>query len=152
MEHSFDIKVAKEVGVVAAVIYNNIRHWCRKNKANDKNFYEGKYWTYNSKRALTEIFDYLSYSQIKTGLMKLEENGFIGKGNFNDNPYDRTNWYCDLHIETSTGEKSPKDRTIITNETVLNSQCITNIKTDNKQDIYIGENQKSLFEEENKLT
>lgn len=96
MEHQFNVEIAKLVGVNAAIIFKNISHWCEKNKANEKHFYDGKYWTYNSLSAFEKLFPYLSVKQIKTALDKLKQEGFIDFGEYNSNPWDRTRWYCDL--------------------------------------------------------
>lgn len=93
MTHSFDIKDAEAYGVNCAVILYNIRFWVAKNKANDKHNYDGKYWTYNSIKAFHELFPYLTEKQIRTALDKLVEVGVVQKGNYNENPYDRTSWY-----------------------------------------------------------
>ena len=38
--HSFNVDVAKEVGVNAAILLQSIKWWCLKNKANDKHCQE----------------------------------------------------------------------------------------------------------------
>lgn len=100
MEHSFDIDIAKEVGINAAIIYKHIQFWCAKNKANDKHFHEGYYWTYNSSKAYTELFPYMTERQINYALTKLIESGYIIKDKFNKAAYDQTNWYADIHEQT----------------------------------------------------
>lgn len=104
MEHHFDIEVAKEVGVNAAVIYYNIKYWCEKNRANDVNYHDGYYWTFNTVKAFEKLFPYLSYKQISSSLVLLEEEGYIKSGNYNDSAYDRTKWYAD--IKDCEGESS----------------------------------------------
>lgn len=94
MNHQFDIEEAQEYGVNSAIILNNLRFWVAKNKANNKHFHEGKYWTYNSVKAFSALFPYLSEKQIRTALENLETLGVIGKGNFSDNKYERANWFC----------------------------------------------------------
>lgn len=93
MEHSFDIEVAKKLGVNCAVIMKHIYFWVEKNKANEKNFHDGRYWTYNSVKAFEEIFPYMTTMQIRTALGKLEANGLIECGCYNTDPYDKTKWY-----------------------------------------------------------
>ena len=56
MEHSFDIDVAKEYGILEAVIIRNFQYWITKNRANKANFKDNHYWTYNSLSALKELF------------------------------------------------------------------------------------------------
>jgi len=94
MVHSFDTEVAKVVGVNAAIILHNIYFWVEKNRANDIHFHDGYYWTYNSNKAFQELFPYLTEGQIRTSIDKLVNEGFIIKGNYNKNPYDRTCWYA----------------------------------------------------------
>ena len=93
MHHYFNTEIAKEVGVNAAVILENIAHWVLKNKANDKNFYDGHYWTYNSRTAMTALFPYLSEKQVRYALDALRKADMVLTGNYNKSSYDRTLWY-----------------------------------------------------------
>lgn len=92
--HSFDPLLAKEVGIECAILLFNIEFWIEKNKANNKHFYEGRYWTYNSTKAFAELFPYMSEKVIYNSLQKLIEKGYLIKGNFNQNSFDRTSWYA----------------------------------------------------------
>lgn len=94
MIHVFDTDVAKEYGVNAAIILQNIGYWIKQNEANETNFYDGRYWTFNSKRAYGELFPYMSKRQIETAFQKLIEDGVIVTGNYNKLAYDRTLWYA----------------------------------------------------------
>lgn len=105
MKHMFDVDIAKEYGVNAAILLEHIGFWVAKNEANNANFYDGTYWTYNSRKAFHELFPYMSEKQIATALKKLEENGLIITGNYNKNNLTRTIWYalsekgkCILHF------------------------------------------------------
>lgn len=93
MHHYFNTEIAKEVGVNAAVILENIAHWVLKNKANNKNFYDGHYWTYNSRTAMTALFPYLSEKQVRYALDALRKADMVLTGNYNKSSYDRTLWY-----------------------------------------------------------
>ena len=88
----FDTKVAKRLGIVEAVLLHNIQFWIDKNRVNEKHFYKGRYWTYNSAKAFSELFEYLSDRQISRALKQLVDDGWLIKDNFNANPFDRTNW------------------------------------------------------------
>jgi hypothetical protein len=94
--HIFDPEVAKQVGVNAAVIYQNIVYWCEKNAANGKHIHDGRAWTYNSVRAFADMFPYLTGDQIRRALEKLEQEGLIGVGSHGEDARDRTKWFCDL--------------------------------------------------------
>lgn len=94
MIHSFDTEIAKKFGITSAVLLNNIYFWTEKNRANGVNIFDGRAWTYNSKRAFAELFPYLSARQIDYSLSKLKEAGVIITGNYNKEPYDQTLWYA----------------------------------------------------------
>lgn len=94
MEHHFSVEVATEYGMLEAVLLNNIHYWIRKNEANGRNYYDDKYWTYNSAKAFHELFPYASERRIRNALKHLEDDGIIVTGNYNASAYDRTTWYA----------------------------------------------------------
>lgn len=91
--HSFNTKVAKKYGVSEAVVLWNISYWQDRNRANEINFFDDRYWTFNSVKAYSDIFEYLSTKQISRILLKLEKEKAIVSGNYNEFGYDRTKWY-----------------------------------------------------------
>lgn len=93
MEHSFDIELATEIGVIPAILYKNILFWVIKSKANEKHFHQGKYWAYNSFPAFQKQFPYLTNDQIRYAIKKLVSDGWIETGHFSEDPRDRTCWY-----------------------------------------------------------
>lgn len=94
MIHNFDTNIAEKYGINAAIILQNMYYWIEKNRANEKHFHDGYYWTYNSLKAFEELFPYMSNKQIRGALKKLEDDGIIIGGNYNNSPYDRTKWYA----------------------------------------------------------
>ncbi len=94
MNYSFDIEIAKKYGVNEAIIYNNILFWIRHNKVNNKNFHDGRYWTFNSQRAFAELFPFWTERQIRTALDNLVNQGVLIKGNYNKVKWDKTTWYA----------------------------------------------------------
>lgn len=93
MTHSFDSEIAGKYGILEAVLINHIYYWIEKNRANEQNFYEGNYWTYNSTKAFSQLFPYASERQINYALKHLREEGILLVGNYNEKTYDRTLWY-----------------------------------------------------------
>lgn len=91
--HFLSAEVAKECGVNASLLITNIYFWCEHNKTNNINYHEGRYWTYNSMKAFSQQFPYLTRRQIEVALKKLEDAGLIITGNFNKVAFDRTKWY-----------------------------------------------------------
>lgn len=91
--HYLSAEVAKKCGVNASLLITNIYFWCEHNKTNNINYHEGRYWTYNSMKAFSQQFPYLTRRQIEVALKKLEDSGLIITGNFNKVAFDRTKWY-----------------------------------------------------------
>ena len=92
--HSFDVAIATEFGVNAAILFQSIAWWCEHSRANNTHFHDGLYWTYNTNQAFQKLFPYLSGKQITLAIDKLVGAGLVVKGCYNKNPYDRTLWYA----------------------------------------------------------
>lgn len=95
----FDTDIAREIDTNSAIILQNIEFWQLKNKSNNQNFYDDRYWVYNSIKAWCELFDFLSEKQIRTCLSKLEKADKIVTGNYNKMKSDRTKWYSSTRID-----------------------------------------------------
>ena len=94
MYYSFNSEIAIKYGVDGAIMIENLHFWISKNKANEKHFYDGRYWTYNSLKAFEKLFPFWSSRQIERILRNLINQGAIVTGNYNKIPYDRTKWYA----------------------------------------------------------
>ena len=139
MQHSFDVNIAKEFGILEAILLNNLEFWIAKNEANGTNYYDGTYWTYNSTKAFNELFPYVSQRQIQNALKKLKEKGIIQTGNYNKSSYDRTLWYAFTTEGKSIMQKCKmdyanlvKDNANMLNGNVENVEPIPNINTNDK--------------------
>lgn len=129
MIFSFETEYAKKYGVEEAILLQNFIFWINKNKANKVHFYKGRYWTYNSKKAMLELFPFWSESQIKRIINSLINQGVLITGNFNKSPYDKTTWYS---LEISIGRFQPIDETELTNREDETNQPIPDNKPDSK--------------------
>lgn len=140
MEHHFNVEIAEIYGILEAVILNHFDFWIRKNEANGNNFHNGYYWTYNSRRAFQEIFPYASQKQIRNALEKLESEGLIQTGNFNDMAYDRTLWYAFTEKGKCIMQKGQMDYAETANGLCQNGKPIPDNDTDKKTDnnTYMG--------------
>lgn len=92
--HTFNPDVAVQVGINAAVIYENILWWCERNAVKGRNIHDGNAWTFNSVSAFGKLFPYLTAKQIRTALDRLQDAGLLDVGNFNEDQRDRTKWYA----------------------------------------------------------
>jgi len=129
--HSFDPVIAKQVGLNAATIYQNILFWAEVNAANNKHIHDGYIWTYNSIVAFGELFPYLTLKQIRTALTKLEDDGLIVSGCYNKSAYDRTKWYA------PTCPLGKSDLPSGANEIAQKGEPIPDINTNNKPYVII---------------
>ena len=145
-EFRFQSHVAKEVGVNGAIMLTHFKGWIMYNMDHNNNFKDGEYWTYSSKKGLTNTFPFWSERQIRTILDKLIEGGYIKTGNYNKVGYDRTLWYTlttkgwALFSTTrmpewtvNIGQKSPMEQTEKSNQLDINDQPIPNININNKE-------------------
>ena len=99
MNYHFNSKIAKKYGVNEAIFLQNISYWIMKNKANEKNFHDEYYWTYNSNNAFTKIFEFWSHQNIKTIIKNLIQKNIIKIGNYNKLGFDQTKWYTIINNE-----------------------------------------------------
>lgn len=124
MTHHFKVALARELGIEEAILVDEFHFQITRNKANGKHQYDGRYWTYNSQKAYTEIFPYLNIGKVKRVIGNLIDKGILMKGNYNANQYDRTNWYAFTDKGLSIVQKCYMDGLKMTNGRAETSQPI----------------------------
>jgi len=124
INYSFNIIYAKKYGVNEAIMINNLIYWIIKNKANNKHFYEGRTWTYNSHEAFSRLFPFWDKYQVRRIIDSLVEQKVLIKGNFNKIRLDRTMWYS-----------FNNELAFLPNGFAENDTPIPNINTDSKPNI-----------------
>ncbi len=85
--------VALRYGLEEAIFLHAIVFWTRTNRSNDRNFRDGRWWTYNSVKGLTELFPWWSAKQIRRIINSCRDQGAILVANYNKDGRDRTIWY-----------------------------------------------------------
>lgn len=106
----FEVEHAQKYGVDEAIMIRHFIFWIEKNKAEGKNFREGRYWTYNTYEGFAEIFSFWSESQIRRILHKLVSlNVLIKENKFNKRANDKTNWYAFYNESEFITVNSPKE-------------------------------------------
>lgn len=138
MQHHFDVDIAKKYGILEAVLIDHIYFWVAKNRANGANYIDGKYWTFNSKKAFSELFPYASERQIKYALDKLRLDGVIEVAAYNKSNYDRTLFYTLTDRGYSMLQNCPLDWTNLSNRTDNIVQPIPYTNTDINTDGYMS--------------
>lgn len=124
MDHSFNVSIAEKVGVSSAVIFNSIYYWIEKNRADERNYRDGYYWTYMSRRGYCRYFPYLTERQIEYALRKLVDEEYLITGNYNKSAYDRTLWYRITDKGYSILQNCEMETAILSNENNKNVKPI----------------------------
>ena len=109
--HFFNVPLAVRFGQENSVILSNLCYWIRHNAQNNINFFEGRFWTYNTLNAFQKQFPYFTVNQIRTILNNLKKSGAVLTGNFNRVAFDRTLWYSvsDEVFSIYEGKTAPAD-------------------------------------------
>ena len=94
MNFHFDGAVAEMYGVDGAVFISRLQFWIEKNAANDRHYHEGRYWTYNSLRAMEKLFPFWSRRQIERIVKNLKDKGVLLTANYARVSCDRTLFYA----------------------------------------------------------
>src|SRR5690606_23111234 len=94
IHHSFDPYLAREYGLEEAILIQHFQFWIQLNIEKNKNFHDGRYWTYQTHEDISAHFPYLSKDQVNRTLRNLVEKKVIVKGNYNKTQFDRTSWYA----------------------------------------------------------
>ena len=86
-------EVAMRYGVEESILLHTIVYWVRENRSKGENFRDGRWWTYNSVRGLSEIFPWWTDKQVRRIVNSCVEQGALVVGNYNKDGRDRTVWY-----------------------------------------------------------
>lgn len=110
--HSFDIDLAKKVGIEKALILKELCSVEEYKGNNRLDIADGKSWVYYSSDGLSKKFPYMKPSSIRRWMIELEEDGYIESRYLSSDKRDRVKWY---HIKseedcTAQNEQSSIDQ------------------------------------------
>ena len=141
--HAFKIEDAVKYGVDAAILLSNLRYWLELNRANKRNVHDGYVWSYNTANALSELFPYWSANKIQKLTKKMENDGIIISGCYNEHKYDRTKWYTMPEYELSSENPSAKRLEVISQSA---ESSLSNINTDiNNNSLRLDKSKTNIF-------
>ena len=158
MKHSFEIAIADKYGIEVAVVFDMFCFWINKNEANENNYHDGKYWTFNSAKGFKKLFPYWSEKKIQRILQKMVEEDLIIKGNYNENPWNQTSWYAFGNMGEKLKNALSIDWSNLSNAFTESVQCTKDksvqctkdksvqCKTVNKTFIYTVDNKRNIKE------
>lgn len=102
--------VAQRYGLEEAIFLDAIVHWYRVNRADDRNFHEGRWWTYNTVAAFEQTFPWWSAKQLRRIIKSCKDQGALLTCTCNKDSRDRTIWYSpsdellELYGDSQTGK------------------------------------------------
>lgn len=86
-------KLARTIGLNEAIIVQQIHYWLQVHEQNGSNYYDGRYWVYNTYQQWQQQFSFWSLDTIKRTIRKMEKSGLLITGNYNKMSLDKTKWY-----------------------------------------------------------
>lgn len=90
---TINVELATLIGLHESIILQQFNYWIVKNQKRNKNFHDGRYWTYNTYSEWHEQFPFWGESTVRRLIGELEKKGILVSGNYNETKYDRTKWY-----------------------------------------------------------
>jgi hypothetical protein len=91
--HSFQVDIATKYGIAEAILLGYFYHWIKVHEKNETNFYDERYWTYDSERTLVDKMPYIPKTTMHRLIKKLVDSGLLLTGNYNKFSYDKTKWF-----------------------------------------------------------
>ena len=146
--------MARLYGVDEAIMIWNLQYWIEHNRANGMHLHDGRYWTWNSVEAFTEIFPFWSRGQIRRILKSLEDKGVLLTGNYNQSSYDRKTWYAftdrflQMHLSKSANGCAENGKCLIDSSLSIDTTAEKIIKENDKTSTADG----GLFPDEPAVT
>lgn len=146
--HCLNVSIATKLkSADQALFLHHIAYWIEYNERLERNFHEGRYWTYSTLEDLNAHFPYWTKDQLRTIINKLVEKGVVLKGNYNENKYDRTVWYSidwtNLESPKSICEISQMELSENPNRNAQNPTPIPHNIPHNNRERVIGERPKN---------
>lgn len=90
---SAESHVAAAYGLEEAIFLHALMFWYRTNRGDDRNYRDGRWWTYNSVKAFEAVFPWWNAGQIRRIVARCREKGALLVGDYNQDRRDRTAWY-----------------------------------------------------------
>lgn len=95
MSHHFESKLATYLknDITAATVLEILRNWIAYNRRHNRNYREGRFWTYNTLKQWEEQVSFCTRKQLYNRICKLKDKGLIYTKKFNQGNGDQTLWY-----------------------------------------------------------
>ena len=108
--------LARALGLADAVVVQQIHYWLMENARHERNFINGRYWTYNSVESWRKQFSFLTEWGIRYVFDRLKKGGVLETQKLSEDKRDRTLYYTLnydriddlLEQEAEANEESPE--------------------------------------------
>lgn len=89
---SFEVRLADELGLSAAVVYGRLCDLCQEKARKNADYHDGFFWVRLRYRDFLRVFPFLSESTVSKAIKKLREEGLVRVGHYDENG-GSANWY-----------------------------------------------------------
>lgn len=127
-----DVNLAVKLGTNEAIVLQQINYWIEINKKANRNYEDGRYWTYNTIKDWHDELPFMAEKTIKRTIDGLKSRGILITDNFNKKKFDRTLWYTinfdaldDLFKEENSQLDSPKQENALGQDDQMEEDNLT---------------------------
>ena len=105
--HSFNVSLATLIGLNETIILTNFYFNVKSNEGNENMVKDGRVWFFRSVKYLNEQYPYLTPKKIRLAIERLIDAGYVYKGDYNQDKFNKCNWYSisDEAYKLFEGEK-----------------------------------------------
>lgn len=105
--HSFNVSLATFIGLNETIILTNFYFSVKSNEGNENMIKDGRVWFFRSVNEMNGLYPYLSAKKIRLAIERLIEAGYVYKGDYNQDKFNKCNWYSisDEAYKLFEGEK-----------------------------------------------
>ena len=86
-------RLAYKIGLIRAVVLQQVQYWVEYNRDKKQNFINDKYWVFHSLEDWHQYFPFISLTTVQRIFKSLEEDEIIISGNFHKDKFNKVKWY-----------------------------------------------------------
>lgn len=91
--HSFNVSLAKHIGLTEAILLQHFYFMYCNNKENENMQKDGKTWFFRTVKSMNETYPYLTTDKIRGAIERLVKGGLVFKADYSVDKLKRATWY-----------------------------------------------------------
>ena len=91
--HSFNVSLATLIGLNETIILTNFYFSVKSNEGNENMIKDGRAWFFRSVKEMNGLYPYLTPDKIRRAIERLIDAGYVYKGDYNQDKFNKCNWY-----------------------------------------------------------